>query len=386
MEINESRGGWALRFTFIIMMSSSYVLVEPSPYDLLMVLLMVLCLGGSVYLFPPELSTPLLLLCLFCIVNLFSLIFAVDIPRAVYYFAITLYLIFSWICLTGLSGRFKERFLISAFQGYLVAAIIAAAVGILAYFQVLPNGDSYLMFGRVKSLFKDPNVFGPFITIPTLYALYKVEVSAGKKKLMYLTVFLLLLTGILLSYSRAAWGAMVIMVLCYFSFLSSVPLKKRMITIVLISLFGVPSFFYLINTPLIENLLQERLSLQNYDGDRFENQKQAFTLGFSSLLGAGPGQTEHILSLSAHSLFARILMENGLIGFLSFMLFLLVTLIKSLVNILVAAKKYEGLYIIIFAAMLGLIFNSIFVDTLHWRHFWIVLALAWCPAGLRNGE
>lgn len=386
MNINESRGHWVLKFTFIVLMSSSFVLFEPSPYDFLMALLMVVCLFGAVYLFPPILSTPLLLLGLFIIVNLVSAFFAVDIMGAIYYFTITLYLIFSWFCFAGLSGRFKERFLTSVFQGYLIAALIAAVIGILAYFQVIPNWESFLMFDRVKSLFKDPNVFGPFLTIPALYSLYKIEQTAGKSRMLYLFVFLLLVMGVLLSYSRAAWGAMVIMALCYFSFLSSISLKKRMFTLTLILVLGMPAFFYMVNTPIIENLLQERLSFQNYDSDRFENQKQAFTLGYSSLLGAGPGQTEQILALSAHSLYARLLLENGILGFLSFILFLLLTLIKSFMNIFVAKKLYKGLYVIIFASCIGLLFNSIFVDTLHWRHFWLLLALAWSPPEGRSGE
>ncbi len=38
-----------------------------------------------------------------------------------------------------------------------------------------------------------------------------------------------------------------------------------------------------------------------------------------------------------------------------------------------------NLYFVIFASLIGLAFNSFFVDTLHWRHFWLLLALAWVP-------
>jgi hypothetical protein len=35
-------------------------------------------------------------------------------------------------------------------------------------------------------------------------------------------------------------------------------------------------------------------------------------------------------------------------------------------------------------AWCGLIFNSVVVDTLHWRHLWVVAALIWASAARRQ--
>jgi hypothetical protein len=37
------------------------------------------------------------------------------------------------------------------------------------------------------------------------------------------------------------------------------------------------------------------------------------------------------------------------------------------------------------AAWCGLLANSVFVDTLHWRHLWLVAALVWAGTALRTG-
>ena len=37
------------------------------------------------------------------------------------------------------------------------------------------------------------------------------------------------------------------------------------------------------------------------------------------------------------------------------------------------------------AAWCGLLANSFFVDTLHWRHLWLVAALIWAGTAIREG-
>ncbi|QQZ07863.1 hypothetical protein I5776_12255 [Heyndrickxia vini] len=165
---------------------------------------------------------------------------------------------------------------------------------------------------------------------------------------------------------------------CYFLFISNIPIKKRVITLLLCLIAGTFLLFYLGNTPLIANLLNERLGMQNYDTERFSTQKAAFEAGFSNLIGMGPGQSDENLEMSTHSLYARLFAENGLIGFLSFFVFFILSMLQALKRTLRSSYQVRGLYSIIFASLVGLIFNSLFIDTLHWRHFWLLLALAWC--------
>ena len=51
------------------------------------------------------------------------------------------------------------------FSGYMFAALFAAVVGIMAYFGWIPWADLFLKYAqmRVSSVFKDANVFGPFL-------------------------------------------------------------------------------------------------------------------------------------------------------------------------------------------------------------------------------
>ena len=186
--------------------------------------------------------------------------------------------------------------------------------------------------------------------------------------------------GITLSFSRAAWGNLVISLTIYLFILKKEAIRKRIKTFLLLFFIGVPVFFYFIQTPMVEDLFENRLGYQGYDDNRFDTQKVVFTTGLSNPLGVGGGQSDNVVQKSPHNLYARVFTENGILGVLSFLLLLLLSIRKSYKNYRQTKSESSNFYIVIFASLIGLAFNSFFVDTLHWRHFWLLLSLAWFPA------
>lgn len=372
---------WVYPYLFIAMSVSFFVLIEPSPYDLLMIVLLPACFLWTLYRVHEETIFPHLLVGLFLICNLVSLFFVKEIFIAFRYSGITFYLAISWLCLVGLGQRFKLPLLQVLSKGYLVGAVLAVVIGIVAYFNMIPMSDHFLLFGRVKSTFKDPNVFGPFLVMPALFAISIAELSGTKmfKKIIYLLCFLLLSTGIILSYSRAAWGNFAISLLLYLLITKRAYLKNRMKTIIMILIIGVPCLIYFIQTPLVQDLLVSRLMIKGYDSDRFSTQREAFDMGVANPLGIGPGQSESTFQYAPHSLYARIFTENGLLGLLSYVFFLASCLYSSFQKYWQSTSKYSVLFLVIFSSLAGLIFNSLFIDTLHWRHLWVISALALFP-------
>ena len=125
-----------------------------------------------------------------------------------------------------------------------------------------------------------------------------------------------------------------------------------------------------------------RLGLQSYDQDRFEFQR-AFIRGLENapLFGIGPGNYGKLTEgYATHSLYFRTLGEKGIFGL--FVLALLV--IISLKNFWKIRKEYAFL----FAGFIGNLINSIFIDTWHWRHLWIlfVFGFALQKFGNRRNE
>ncbi|RFU64881.1 O-antigen ligase family protein [Peribacillus glennii] len=383
----ESTGKWLLIYLFFTMAVSSFVIIEPAPYDILMILFVAAGCLISCHLFPAETTLPILILLSFLLSNLLSLFFATDISISLRFIGITFYLAATWISLVGIGYRLQLPLLEIIFKGYLLAAFLAAGTGVLAYFQLLPNNDYFLLNDRAKSFFKDPNVYGPFLIIPALFSISMVEnlqIKSGIKKSMFFLCFLLMVAGVIVSFSRAAWGNLAISLVIYMLVMKRDMVKKRLKTILLLILLGVPAFVYFINTPLVEELLTTRLSLQDYDNERFNAQEEAFKAGLTNPFGIGPGQSENVFPISTHSIYARLFAENGFLGLISFVILMILSLRQSYKCYWKAQNAYGVYYLVIFASLVGLVFNSFFVDTLHWRHFWVILALAWCPLGEKN--
>lgn len=368
-------------YLFIIMLTSSIVFFEPSPYDLFMTIFLLLIFVAAAWSLNKTVILPIIMSLIFLMMNLISMFFVQNVFSAISYFMITCYLVSTFILLVTYSQKLKVPITNILFVGYYCSAIIATVIGVLAYFHLLPDSDRFLMFGRVKSTFKDPNVFGPYLVFPALYALHLTErrKNAPVGKLIHMTGFLLLMIGIIISFSRAAWGNFAISLFFYLLLIKKEMIIVRLKTIVFLFILVIPIIFFLIQSPAIEELLSTRLTIKNYDSDRFDTQKEAFNIGLANLLGMGPGQSDNEFQYSTHSLYARVFTENGLIGFLSIITIILLSIRRVYLNFrLQNLVEYAG-SAIIFSALIGLVFNSFFIDTLHWRHFWIILAFAWFP-------
>src|SRR5215207_3039462 len=95
-------------------------------------------------------------------------------------------------------------------RGYALAALVACLAGIVGYFQLVPRlSDLFVLFGRARGTFNDPNVLGAFVVFPALIALQRVLAGRLQDVVRGGTVLTVLVIGLFLSFSRAAWGQFV---------------------------------------------------------------------------------------------------------------------------------------------------------------------------------
>lgn len=363
----------------IMILTSSIVFFEPAPYDLLFVLVFGIAIITSYLTYTSVHFWPTVLLLLFLETNLISLLFIREVSVAAFYLVITIYCIVTWVGLVGIASYFGKDILDLTFKMYVIAALLITIPSLVAYFSESGALDLFIWGeARIKGLFKDPNVFGPFLVPPALYALWRIGKAEGSKKtlLMWIIVFLLMATGVLLSYSRAAWGQFILAIGLYFLLINDQSTKKLKTLFILLVIL-VPTLIYLVMATEVGDLFFDRIGIQGYDEDRFGQQKTSLEYMVSHPLGFGPGQSEIFLSQSTHNLFIRLISENGILGLIFFSLFYLATLMRSVYMTKITNKQYKGFFIILTVSLIGILFNSLFVDTLHWRHLWLLLALPW---------
>lgn len=362
------------------------VVIEPSPGDIAIAFLVVAGIFFGHLSWSRSLLLPSMLLGFFMLSNLASLCYAIDFNQGGLFLSVTLFMVVSWLFAVGVLSRYGELGLHTLMSGYTFGGVASALLAVLAYFHLIPFGENLLYFDRLKGFFKDPNVFGPYLVLAALYAVQRLmnRCSAGQK-VLWLGASLVSTVGMFLCFSRAAWANYAITLFAFFALNTFANrregmLRRHLTYFFIVILLVSATLAYAMTIPQVKEVIAYRTELQAYDEDRFATHDAALTLGLENPLGVGPGQSFLYLDYATHSLYLRIFSENGVIGFLSFIAFVLLTLLRALVLSQNCLNRFQrSMFALVAAAIVGTLLNSFAIDTLHWRHFWFLLAVGWMP-------
>jgi O-antigen ligase len=359
------------------------VRIEPAPTDGVFAIVMAVALVTGRFDIRRVPLTAFALVGSLIALNVVSAIEALEPDVVARFFAITLYLAVFSIWFTGyLNSERRARLVVLA---YVVGAVVVSVPSTLALFLPIPGGELLLYPDglRAQGLFKDPNVYGPFLVPPALFVLEELmhprlmRFRTSTKAL----IFLALVLGVLFSYSRAAWANLVIAVavmLVVMAFRRGGG-RRAAVILALVTVAAVSVVAVIAVTGSL-GFLQERASLQTYDVHRFGAQRTGVELAERYPFGIGPGQFDVISSVSTHSMYVRVLAEQGVLGLFTILGLVLFTLVLASRNAVLGRDTYGIGSAALLGIWVGIVFNSFVVDTLHWRHLWVVAAMIWAGA------
>ena len=356
--------------------------VEPAPADGVFLVVMAVAFATRRLRLSSVPRPVLAMLAVFGALNVMASIQVVDPERAIVFFGTTAYLALFAIWLAGYTtSRGRALLLVRA---YLASAVASAAIGVLALLGALPGAELLTESDRSRAFFQDPNVFGPFLIPPTLILIEEIiRPRLLSARLTTKAVLLaILLIGILFSYSRGAWVNLGLALVVLGLILSLRGGARTAATLVAVAATTAAIVAAVVVVTGSGEFLAERARPQTYDTDRFSGQRAGLQPAAEYPFGAGPGQFESVARISAHSTYARALGEQGYPGLLTLLALLGFTLIAALRNA-VAGRGTHGIgSASLLAAWCGLLANSAVIDTLHWRHLWVVAALIWAATVL----
>jgi O-antigen ligase len=362
------------------------VKLEPAPTDAVFAIVMAVALVTGRFNVDRVPLAVFSLVGSFIVLNILSAIEAIDPQIAARFITITLYLCVFGIWLTSyVNSEHRARQVAIA---YIVPATVFGLAATLAMFGPMPGGSALLAYDgtRATGLFEDPNVFGPFMVPAALIVLQDIldpRLLRARTSLK-VAAFLILTGATLFSYSRAAWGNYVVGVVVLLAVLMMRRGGSRralpMVVILIVTTLGVAGTLSATGSL---SFLEERAHIQSYDTQRFGAQRFGIELAAEHPAGIGPGQFELRAPISAHSTYVRALAEQGVLGLAVIVALFLTTLIFAGSNAIAGRDTYGIGSAALLAAWIGLLVNSFVVDTLHWRHLWLVAALIWVGSMLR---
>lgn len=362
---------------------SGFVIREPAPYELYMAGLI-----GVWALFGLRISrsiVPLVvLLVLFNIGGMISMTQMANLMNTPLYLAVSLFLAFTSIFFAAVIEA-QPTLYRPIFLAWILAAVSTASLGILGYFGILPGAEVFTRYDRAAGAFEDPNVFGPFLTLPGIYLLYRLMTGRVSMMPVYAVPLLIIAAGIFLSFSRGAWGlfgaSSVMLVGCLFLQTASGLFRLRIVimTVAAIALL-ILAVLVILQIPGVADMFTARAQLaQDYDSDRlgrFARYGIGFMLALEHPLGIGPLVFGQIYGEDTHNIWLKALMDYGWLGFVSWAIMIGWTVAAGF-RILFRNRPWQPYFLCVYVVLLGHIALGSIIDTDHWRHFYLLLGLVW---------
>jgi hypothetical protein len=395
---NQDRGAFKPGLTYqelldlvfpIWILGSFVAFIEPSPYDFLATLAIPVWLVGGFSIHRVQ-ALIVALWTIFLASGFIALAPYWDDSDARTFQFLTLYLAISAFCFTFYFGTRTIRRVELCLRAYTLAAFIAGAIGVFAYFHVIPSRSFVIEGGRAAATFKDPNVFGSYLIPAILFTFQDLLIGAGILRIFSLGAFGILITGVLVSYSRGSWGTAILalLILIFFSFITAnnSATRRRIVIMTLVGLAAAALFLIaLLSLDNIREFFLERATIQNYDAGatgRFGNQIHAIPMLLDRPWGFGPLRFRRIFEGEPHNTFVGAFANTGWLGGLTWILIVLTTCFIGF-RLMLVASPFRRLAQVVFPGLFAIFLQCFQIDVDHWRQLYLLMGMTWALEAAR---
>ncbi|MBL1420138.1 MAG: hypothetical protein COC24_006465 [Alphaproteobacteria bacterium] len=369
---------------YIAILSSGYVSFEPAPFDLLILLTIFLMFFTNVVM-PRQLKWVFAISFINLMGSFAGIVYSAHYGDSYMHIIVTTYMSLFAIGLIFMVYNNPHKVINILMKAYVWAALISTILAIMGYFHIGPTYDLFTLYGRAKGGFKDPNVYGPFIVPPMLYLLERVVSGDIKGKIIAVSKFNILLLGLLLSFSRGAWGVFLFSTFIMLASMYYTAVTNRfrvyLSLYILISVtFMVLALVVALNIPTITDLLSERASLsQSYDveeGGRFTHHTDALKILIENPLGIGAKEFGWRHSEDVHNTYLTQFLIGGWVAGFSYLFIVFSTVITGF-KYCFQTHALRKLFVVFYATFVSLSLEAWIIDIDHWRLLYILLGVIW---------
>src|SRR3954466_10517788 len=361
------------------------VFIEPSPYEIVTLL-------ATVTFFATGLRLRLALMPLVLMLVLLNVGYTISaIPlfeqsEVVSWIATSWYMAVTVVFFAMVTSEDTAARLDMLRRGLVVGAMVASLLAVAGYFHLVPGGDDLLtLYGRARGTFKDPNVLGAFLILPALFSLQSVISDKFGKAFRNVIAFGIMSLAILLAFSRAAWGGLILtsafmLALMVLTSRTNAQRSRIIVMAIVAVVLGLALIAVLLSFDSIAEMFKQRASFdQSYDEGRFGRfgrhilgAEMALDLPF----GIGPLQFHRFFPEDTHNSYLNAFMSGGWLSGVCYPALVFVTVLTSFRYVFVRVP-WQSAYLAIFTAFVGTVGESFIIETDHWRHFWMMLGTMW---------
>lgn len=369
---------------WLMIASSWFVVLEPAPYELIFVLVLVLYLAGGMKAHL-ALAPLILFLLLYNLGGALSVVQVAQNEKALWFSFISIYmavtsLFFAFAVTNDPSGTMRI-----VRSGWIVAGVFASITGLTGYFNVAGMGEAWAPISRAQGTFKDPNVISTFLIPPAMFVIQDILLKRGGWILLKLPALSIICFCLFLAFSRGAWvnfvAAVALMVGLHFVLTQSIAIRGRIFVYTVLGVLAAGlALAFALSFEAVREIFVIRFSLQqSYDvGEtgRFGDQLRFLSLLVVSPNGLGPFEYSKIFSGDPHNVYLNAFAAYGWLGGFSYILLAISTIFVGWRTIM-SQTPVQVHALAVFCPLLTTILQGVQIDTDHWRHFYLLLGLIW---------
>ena len=368
---------------FLGVFLSGFVIREPAPYEVYMAPLMVL--WGLIGLRISRGIAPLIVMLIFFnIGGMIAMTQMGNLMQTPLYLAVSFFLALTSIFYAAVLEE-RPDFYHLIVIAWITAAVVTAAFGIAGYFHAFPGAEAFTRYGRAMGFFQDPNVFGPFLVLPGVYLFYRILTGRLSTFPLFTAPLLVIALGILLSFSRGAWGlfvsACVLLTAALFLQSRSGKFRLRVIVMSIIAVVIVAlAVLAILQIPGVDKFFLSRAHLeQSYDSarlGRFARYSLGFEMALEHPLGIGPLVFGTIFGEDTHDIWLKALLDYGWLGFVSWLALVVWTIARGF-PLLLRSRPWQPYVLCAYVVFIGHIWLGTVIDIDHWRHLYLLIGMIW---------
>jgi len=369
---------------WLLIASSWLVFIEPSPYEFMFLLTLIIYLAHGMTVTGTMLPFIVFLL-LYNIGGALSVVPVSGSTEAVMFVVTSFYMAVMAMFFAFVCAKSPMKTMAVIRNAYILASVVAALCGLLGYFDVAGTGALFAPDARAQAAFKDPNVFSTYLMLPAAFLIHGLATGTQTYKLLSTCALVILLAGIFLAFSRGAWVALILSMVftlgLTFIVTPSLALRSRIILYAIAGTILVACLLvFAISIEEVRVLFMERAQLiQSYDGGetgRFGNQLNSISLLLQSPNGLGPLQFGYLFDGDPHNVYLNAFSSYGWLGGFSYLLMIVATISAGWRSVF-TPTPWQPYAIVVFSVLFASMLQGMQIDTDHWRHFYLQLGLMW---------
>lgn len=371
-------------FLWLLIAVSWFVMVEPSPYELVFAVTFMVFLAHGMSV-GRQMIPLIVFLLLYNIGGIISVIPRMDSQFGVQFTVVSCYMAITGLFFAFISAKEPIKVVRAVRSGYIVAAVIASLTGLIGYFGIAGTFELLAPMGRAQGTFKDPNVLGTFLILPAVFIVHGLVTGQQRWKPLAIAALVVILAGNFLAFSRGAWLAMFMSIATAmaltFMVTTSTKLRSRIVLWSVAGAIGIIALLvFALSIHEVSSMFADRAKLvQSYDaGETGRFSRMINSIPTVLQAPNGVGMLPYALEFGEypHNVYLNAFVAYGWLGGISYLLLVIATLVAGW-RAVFTHSPWQQYSIVVVSATFIAILQGVQIDTDHWRHFYLQLGLVW---------